>query len=255
MNKRLIALTMGGLSSLALLLIQLFPGRLVFGLVSLVWLTALGGSAWFIERLHRAERWVFWILLTTSAALLGLMILIEWPVLRLFIIGLGGLGIGLLFRSIMTAHETPLHIQQKSYRRVVMLLWVFDAYALVTTIFAVSLFFPAWPFWLLALLAALIYGYISVMIWRMYYQLSLRAHWLWAWLMVFLTFELIWVIHLLSFGYLVSGFLVTWLWYLLQLFIRFHFGPKGVVWQKQRWFLLSNMILYALVLIFFVRWV
>ena len=255
MNRNLISITLGLMSSIDLLLIHLFPGRLVFGLVSILWLAALGFAAWFIERLHRQEQWVLWILLTTSAAFLGLMILIEWPILRLFMIGLGGIAVMLLFRSIMTAHETPLHIQQKPYRRIIMLLWVFDAYALGTTIFAVGLFFPGWPFWLLALVSALVYGYIAFMIWRMYYLLSLREHWLWVWLMIFLIFELVWVAHLLPVGYLVAGFLVTWLWYLLQLLTRFHFGPSGVLWQKQKWFLVGNAALYVLTLVFFVRWV
>ena len=89
----------------------------------------------------------------------------------------------------------------------------------------------------------------------MYYLLSLREHWLWVWLMIFLIFELVWVAHLLPVGYLVAGFLVTWLWYLLQLLTRFHFGPSGVLWQKQKWFLVGNAALYVLTLVFFVRWV
>ena len=136
-----------------------------------------------------------------------------------------------------------------------MLLWVFDAYAISTTLFAVSLFFPEVSFWVLVILSGVVYAYISFMIWRMYFNLKFKKNWLWLSIVTLFMIELVWVMHLLPYGYLASGLLVTWVWYMLQLFIRFHFGPKGVVWKKQTLFLISNVVLYCLILLFFVRWV
>ena len=76
-----------------------------------------------------------------------------------------------------------------------------------------------------------------------------------ALIMSLVMWEVMWVMHFLPLGYLSLGALVAWLWYLLQLFVRFHLSKQGVVWKKQIIFLLSNLVLYFSVLYFFVRWI
>lgn len=135
-----------------------------------------------------------------------------------------------------------------------MMLWVFDAYALITTMFAFIIFFPPIPLWLLALVGAITLSGISFMIWRMYFALGMRHFVVWMAVVFIMIIELIWAFALLPFGYLVSGLLLTWIWYMLQLLIRFHLSPQGIVWRKQAGFLTVNAVLFILVM-YVARWV
>lgn len=245
---------MGAGSAGFLFVIQQFPGRTVFFLAVSGWLLFLAAGEWYAHHGQPHYRRALPVLLVTSVSFVGLLSLIEWRTLLWILVGLGGITVYGLFRM-MAIEGTLIHIQQKSLRRLMMLLWVFDAYAIVTAFFALGLFFPNVPFWLLVILSGVLFSYISYMIWSMYYELPLRGMVIWQAIIALTMIELVWVVHLLPFGYLVAGFLVTWVWYIIQLFIRFHLSSRGVVWKKQIGFLVTNAILYALTLIFFVRWV
>ena len=253
--QNLVTFIVGAASSVALLLIRVFPDWRVLVATIVVWLALLVFAERYMRRLLGSHYLLLPILITTSLSFVGLFSLIEWPVLYWLLIVLAGLVMAILFRLIFEVKETLNLAKQKPYRRMMMLLWVFDAYAISTTLFAVSLFFPEVSFWVLVILSGVVYAYISFMIWRMYFNLKFKKNWLWLSIVTLFMIELVWVMHLLPYGYLASGLLVTWVWYMLQLFIRFHFGPKGVVWKKQTLFLISNVVLYCLILLFFVRWV
>lgn len=190
--------------------------------------------------------------MATFFASAGLLILIEWQRLIMFVILLAGFFLALLWG--WTEHE-HLGIQgiEKPFRRMKMMLWVFDGYAIVCTLFAINIFFPRVPFWILNLFGAAALAFISFMIWRMYYQATLRAMSLWLLLVAISITELMWVFHFLPLGYMASGLLVAWVWYLLQLFVRFHFAPEGIVWKRQIWFLTANAGLF-LALLLAARW-
>lgn len=55
-------------------------------------------------------------------------------------------------------------------------------------------------------------------------------------------------------GYLVSGFVFVWLWYVVWLMLRFALSPEGIEVPRQSWFLAVNASLLILFLIFVVRW-
>jgi hypothetical protein len=220
--KKFIPAVLGLLSSAALFLIISFPGRAVFFIVLILWLFILS--------------------------------LIEWQELNYLFILLIGIVVMVLFQSLF-GEGNLMQIQQKPYRRIMTLLWSFDAYALVTALFAVGLFFLNIPFLLITVVAGVIFALISFMIWSMYFHLSFRQSSIWLFLVLFLMIQIVWTTHLLPFGYLVSGFFVTWIWCILQLLIRFHFSPKGVIWKRQFRFLSLNALLFAGLLVFFVRWV
>ena len=247
--------SMSILSSLALLLMMRFPGRVIFFLVLIIWFMVLTAGERYARRKRKDTQTILPILLITVFSFVSLVSIVEWNLLRRPLIGLLGILIFLLFQSIVTDNESFLRIQQKPYRRIMVLIWSFNAFAITTALFALSLFFPAIPFWFVTVAGGIIFGFISFMIWRMYFQLQMKQSAIWIFLIVFLMVELIWSMHFLPFGYLVSGFFITWFWYLLQLLIRFHFGSKDVIWRKQVWFLISNAILLAILMIFFVRWV
>lgn len=253
--KKFIPVILGVLSILALSLIISYPGRLVFFTIIILWVAILVISERKLSKVKKITQSVLPVLIVTIFSFVSLLSLIEWPFLNYIIVFINGLAVFVLFQSVITVDESLLQIQQKPYRRIITLLWAFDVYTLVSSLFAVGLFFSNIPFWLIALTAGIIFGFVSFMIWKMYFHLSFKKVIVWIFLVFFLMIEIIWIMSLLPFGYLVSGFFVTWVWYILQLLLRFHFGPKGVVWKNQINFLVVNLFLYLALLIFFVRWV
>ena len=251
--KYTVAAVVGVTSALTFFFFQTFPVPWVFLVSISSWLLFLVliqiGFRGFGREWYR-----LWPLrFTTAAALVCLVTLIEWRQLQLFLV----LFVGCVMAAIF--HPGFLVIEQqykrKSYRRFLMMLWVFDAYALTTALFALNLFFPSLPFWLLCFLGGAILSTIAFMIWQLYTPGLVRQRSWWLLIMAILMVEILWVVHILPFGYLASGLAVTWVWYLLQLLARFHFSSHDVLWQKQWRFLLVNALLYSLFLWWFVRWV
>ncbi len=89
----------------------------------------------------------------------------------------------------------------------------------------------------------------------MYFRVDRQSLLIWGWIVGLASIQLIWVIHMLPFAYGVLGLLATWVWYVMQLFVRFHLGERGILWRKQAIFLATNAVLFTAVLFFFVRWV
>lgn len=55
-------------------------------------------------------------------------------------------------------------------------------------------------------------------------------------------------------GYLINGLVITWLWYLTWLLLRFHLSPEGIAWEKQKRFFVVNAFLLVVFLVFIARW-
>lgn len=214
----------------------------VFGL-SGWWLRRHGGQA--IDRLL--------LIMATMVGFFGITLLIEYRPLRWFLVILAMAIMWLLHLPDAYTLATPQ--RSKIFRRVWMMLWVFHFYTISTFLFGISSFFPNLPFWSLNIAIGAIGGWAAYMIWRMYVHLSRPQAILVGSLTAFMVIELVWVIHILPFGYLAAALIVTWLWYLIQLLFRFHFGTQDIVWTKQWKFLAGNAILLILTLIYFVRWV
>ena len=195
------------------------------------------------------------LIIFTALCFSILISLLELEYIKYFSILLAGLSIWFIFMQFLETKEAVLSYEQKPYRRILMILWVFNNYIVITFGFALSIFFPLIPFWLISLFVGIIVGYISMIVWQMYFAVPLRNLLLRAIVIALVVWEVMWVMHLLPLGYLSLGALVIWLWYLLQLFIRFNFGKKNIIWKKQISFLLTNLVLYFLVLYFFVRWI
>jgi hypothetical protein len=269
---RIIRISAGVLSAINLFFIYRFPDIALFlreegiikeefpiysfvPLIVLLWLGGIFLAYLYLYR-DRENKWAdLPCILTTGIALVALLGLAEWEPLIYFLILLGGFVISFLFQKDAQSTDTSLSFKKKPLRRMIMMLWVFDTYALVTALFAVAIFFTFIPFWVIVLLSGMLFMYTSFMIWRLYFFLPLRSFLLWLLLIGLIVSELVWTIELLPFGYAVSGFVVTWFWYLLQLFIRFHFGQQGILWKQQRWFLLTNILLMIVFFIFIFRWI
>lgn len=253
--QNIIAITMALVTGTTMWLITRFPGRMSFFIFVPICCFFLILGELFLKKIKQSKQTVLPLLLITVFSFFSFVSVIEWDFLYLPLAILSALTVLLLFQSTVAADDNMLKIQQKPYRRIMVSIWSFDIYQLLTVIFAVNLFFPQVPFWVLTLLGGAMFGVASFMIWKMYFQLTASVSLVWVSLISFLMVELVWITHLLPFGYFVSSFLVTWIWYILQLLIRFHFGPNDVMWKKQIGFLATNVVLYVVLLAFFVRWV
>ncbi len=253
--KYAIAIVAGTISIISLFIIHAQPIVWVFILVTLVWIALIVIlERLFIDQIIADKEDLLALVITTILSIIGLLTLLESTKLRFFLIIVGSILVGSLF-AITLYREKTSQYNIKTLRRMIMMLWVFDVYAAVTTLLALSVFFISIPFWVWGLLLAIVFSYISIMIWKQYFKVHPKHFSLWGIILGLIMLEIVWVIHLLPFGYLVLGFLVTWLWYILQLFIRFHLTPQKIVWRKQRTFLLVNAVLYAILLFFIVRWI
>lgn len=241
----------------ALAAIVLFPGRTVFFAALGGWTLLLACVEWLGVRIHghRNERFVGTpIFFVTLAAAIGMIAVAEWRPLSWFLVT--------LFSGIMAVlafldhgdHVSRLSFERKPMRRVVSMIWIWNAYAIITALFGIRLFFPSVSFSIVWAGMVAVLLFVAFMIWHLYYQITYRGVLLWLLILAVVIAEFVWVVHVLPFGYFVSGFLVVWLWYICQLFIRFSLSDRGILWKKQYPFLFINAILFILFLLF-TRWI
>lgn len=221
----------------------------------LIWVAILIGLILFIHKIGQVTRSRMVQIFTTVVSFVALELLLEVPLLVILLAVLVGFFLALLL-GWADVDGQVMHIQ-KMIRRLVVGLMVFDAYALMTVLFALHSFFQQQvPFVLLVLIGAAMYGTIAWIIWRLYIPDVPRDRLGWsAGVLALVLFELIWVMKYLPLGYLVLGAMVTWIWYLLQLFFRFSFTSMGIIWKEQTVFLFVNAAMFAVVLLFLVRWI
>lgn len=232
----------------------LIPFRLVFFAVSAGWCAVFALLIRRFSRFSDDRNSSVFLAVFTSVALFVLVSLIEWRPLLWGTVLLFGVATFLIAAMALAEKDSTVHTL-KEWRRVHVALLTFDAGALMTGLYAVGIFFPATPFWLLMVFGGLVFGVTSWLIWRLYHDIHLRSHGAWFGIFTLFMAEVMWAMHLLPFGYGVSGVLTVWLWYIAQLFARFHFGAQGIRWANQRTFLVFNAAAYGAVLAFFVRWV
>jgi len=253
---QLFSILAGCVSSASAIVLSLFPSALVFLGVVLFWTTAVLSLFFYAHRLKKHMHWSHLGLLTaTMLAMISLLLLIEWQALKWLFVVLSGLCVGVLFQFDHHAHKKQLAFKQKPIRRMFVMLWVFCAFSFVTTIFALLQLFAGLPIWIFSLVIALLATTISAMIWKLYYPGPLKRFLFWGVIMVTLSFEVAFVLTLLPLGYLVLGGIFVWIWYILQLFIRFHMSDKGIAWEKQRWFLVTNGVVALSFFLFLFRWI
>lgn len=245
---------MGVLGASALLFFTMTEKLWFFSLVWLCWMALLGLAGWYFS----AKQNNFWqnllLIWANAAAVTIMLVILEDDFWRDVLIIFAGLAVAFLF--IQTARQASgLSYEEKPYRRIRMMLWVFVVYAGLTLVYALVSFFPAVPLWLVGLLGSALASAVSLGIWRMYFAVSWRSLFLWATVIGLAVWEVIWALHFLPFGYLVLGALTVWVWYVMQLLVRFHLSSNDVIWRKQVYFLAANLVLYVLILWLFVRWI
>jgi len=252
-KKYILSLTSGILTLLALIFFNRITIWWLFLVVLLLWLGGLTGILFLRNNDKTNFKNSIQLLLVTAISFLGLLLILETIWIK-FLIGLILIGM-IVFLIFHSPKKSELSYLDKPVRRFIGMLWVMNLFCLVSIFYAINLFFQNVPFWLLGFLLSLITAWISVNIWKNYFAISYKSFLFWFILITLISWEISWVLHFLPFGYLVLGFLFVWVWYIINLLVRFHLTSQGIVWKKQVVFLISNIILYCLVLFFFVRWI
>lgn len=245
------------ISFIGFYLLSLFPNYYSLSVVLVVWtiITSL-----LIYRRYRKEEKItdlkryLLAILFSILGFVGVFLLVEWNILRWFIAILASVCIGAIFIATEKLNLSRI-AEYKPWRRMFMMLLVFDSYLILTTLFGVDVFFSEMvSFWILALVGSIIFSVSSLLIWQLYYEKNIKELLIWMILVALIIFELMWSAQFLPFGYLVLGLIITWLWYILQLFIRFRLSDRGIIWVKQKFFLTGNILLFLLFL-YFIRWI
>ncbi|MFB6225772.1 MAG: hypothetical protein ABEJ02_00280 [Candidatus Paceibacteria bacterium] len=249
---------LSGAASLAgFYLLSSFPNYYALSLVGIGWLGVLLGL--FYRRYRESEDITdlkrYLITLSYSVfGFAGVYLLVEWQSVRILLAILAAVCIGGVFTASVKLNLSKI-AEYKPWRRMFMMLIVFDSYLLLTTLFGLDLFFSNLiPFWGLSIIGSVIFVVSSLVIWQLYYDKQPRSFLIWLILVAIIIFELMWSAQFLPFGYLVLGLIITWIWYILQLLIRFHISKKGIIWSKQRFFLAGNVVLFS-IFMYFVRWI
>lgn len=238
------------IAGLMLLAILLFPNVYIFLSVIVVWFLFF----FFLHYRYHVARHQTALSGMTAMSFIILLILVETIWLRWFFVGLSFPVFFFIAYWWEPRIEKAVHIKEKPLRRIMMMLFVFNVYALLLGLFAMYLYFPSVPFWILSFAGGIYAALGSYMIWNLYFKIPLHEIIVWNMIVALVVIELMWVLRLLPFGYLALGFLTVWVWYILQLFIRFHLGSKGILWKEQRAFVVVNVLLYIAVL-YVIRWV
>lgn len=248
---RILGIIGGVLSIVGLGVFYFFPSYyLVIALLSLWWLaTILIGRKLSIG----IDNIILHIFI--SSAFFVLLSILEWLPAEILLIGLCGVVFTILWWWPTIGQRNPVQFMQKPWRRIIMVIWVFGVYAWITGLNAILLFYPNIPTIIISLAEGLIAAFVTFMILRLYSPgKKIKENVLGIGAMALMISELSMVVSFLPFGYLTSGLLIAWIWYVLQLLMRFHVSPEGVIWRKQIWFLVSNAVLLIMML-YFSQWI
>ncbi len=101
---------------------------------------------------------------------------------------------------------------------------------------------------------AIIATLVSCFWWREY-ALAVRFPFVTAATAIFLlVLEFSWILSWWPVGYITSGLLQAWWWYVLWLLLRFYLSPEGIFSRRQSAFFILNALTLIISLIFIIRW-
>lgn len=229
---------------------RIFPKPLVVLCLFLIWII----YKIYIMIVYRNQVIEVLTQLFTMFSLVWLLLLVESIFLQWLIV-ISAIPF-FFFLIWMNSEQTGrlVHIKEKPLRRMRMMIHVFNMYAGCIALFAVNVYFPSIPVFVLMCGGGVYAAITSFLIWKLYFKSGISMFFLPLIVVMIGVTECMWAMRLLPFGYLAQGLLVVWIWYILQLLVRFHLSPRGIIWKEQTTFLSANIILFIGVL-FFIRWV
>jgi hypothetical protein len=151
--------------------------------------------------------------------------------------------------------KTELSFVGKPHRRFRLLLCMIGLAGIwggVGALNTFNLFSVSIPVWVVG--GSILSVVVGIFWWKEYGIKYSRLFWGWVLATTILLMEFSGVIILLPSGFLVNGFMIVWLWYVVWLLGRFHLSSEGINWKKQRWFLGIQLICLSLFLLLSVKW-
>ena len=208
-----------------LLVINYFPIWYIFLPAVIFWFGVMFGIAHIFARKDKNIYKKLPILFSVSVAILVLLFLVEFFWIRIFLIGLNSVLVFFLF-EIMFSRDPVLAYEQKPYRRIFMMMWVFCLYSGLTLLFALSMFFSNLNFFLLLIIFSALPVFVTFKIWSLYFDNVLEKYKIFLVVVWLFSFEVLWVFHYLPLGYFALSVLFVWLWYVIQLLARFYITKR-----------------------------
>lgn len=248
----------GGVALLSLFFIERHPTGLTALVLGLVCSMVLMFVYLWVHRAHKRRYELLLYSMILGISMFGLISVMDQAFLRVFLMILLAVSLGLIYGWGIVGMSGTF-VSAKPVRRFFMMILTFGLFSLATVYFAVGTLGVAPPgVWVLifnTLVLSLFFGVVVALIWRLYEPALWRTLLPWVGCVSLVVFELALVIRFLPLGYVVSGFVLSWIIYIVQLLIRFHLTDKDIIWQDQRIFLTANAALFVILLLLYARWV
>ncbi len=242
-GERLSVTIIAGLTGLVYALIWALPHyRIGLGISVALIVIALS----FVVQRSSLRRFFWPLYVFSQVGFLGLFIILEWASALVLVIGLA------VFSAVVIAlwsrRSAPIvFIREKPLRRAVSLAITVALFSYVSFFHAILVFFPTpWLRWLIHPAVGAITAAAACLYWSLYFSVKNSGMFAPAILIGFIFFEFSIIAHFTSFGYLVIGLFVAWLWYLAELLLRFHNDRRHIDWKHQLPFLTINGILFII---------
>lgn len=144
----------------------------------------------------------------------------------------------------------------KPLRRLQLIMAVAGVGGLASALFAAPVFqvITRGGFYLGGLFVVLLASSIGAWWWRIYTDAPPRHIFFDCIAFALLLFEIAYALQQLPLGFLVTGFLFTWVWYIVWLLLRFHLSREGIYWRRQAPFLVGNLLLMIAYVALVARW-
>ena len=240
---------------------------------ALLWYFGKAANSWWVVAVWFIIRLVWWVgvmrivyyapvirrldhirsLFTFQIGILAVMLFVDWSVNwytwgTLFVVG-SALSFWLLPTS-----TSELSFIGKPHIRWCLILSVFGLAGVWSAAAAVVVFYSMWA-WVAAWVVSMFWTLFISLIWWRYYNAP-REHITWSWIFLLgaALLPVSAVLLLWPIGFLITGTLITWFWYILWQLGRFYFSPDGINWKKQARFLVSNAMLIVLAVTVLARW-
>ncbi len=214
----------------------------------------LGAIIYFIVSHASVRHFFWWLYGFTELGLLLLFVVVEWPSALVLITLLGVFSAVVIMLWSRRVSAPIVFVREKPLRRAVSSALALGLFGFCAFIQARVVFFPSSLFTILSpFLQGGLAVIISFLLWSLYFQARLRDYFVPLAVVGFLIGQASLIVGLSSIGYLAGALLVTWLWYVLQLLMRFHFGNRDIIWFRQRRFLIINAVLF-IIFLFTVRY-
>lgn len=226
---------------------------LIWLVLRAIWWFGLMFLTFYIKNIDKMKHFVF--LNIFNIGFFTSLLFLEWNLSKQLLSLLLILGPSFSF-YILPDKNSILSFVSKPYRRLLLILTVAGMVGIFSSVGAVFIFKVSQiPKIIWILLISSVASLVSVLWWQMY-DLKINKKMLnWGAVVFLIIFELSWILSVTPIGFLIFGFILVWFWYLLWLMVRFHLTLAGIIWKKQIPFLITNLVLFLIFIIFVVQWI